>query len=231
MLSVDALQVHYGSTHAVRDVSFSVQDGRPLGLIGPNGAGKTSVLSALSRLVPSAGRMHFDGYDLGGWSPDRVARAGLIHVPEGRRVFPNLTVRENLLMGLRARGGRASEYDMDDVFDLFTPLRPLVDRLGFALSGGEAQMVAVGRGLLGAPRLMMVDEPSLGLSPLMTEAVTSALIEIGSRTALMVVEQNLQVTARICPEALVLQAGAVVIQGPTADLLASEDVVASYLSG
>ncbi len=231
MLSVEALHVHYGSTHAVRGVSFDAEGSRPLGLIGPNGAGKSSILGALSHLMPSSGRVEFDGKDMRGWPPDKVARAGLIHVPEGRRVFPNLTVRENLLMGFAARSDRPSDYDMDDVYDLFPPLRPLIGRLGYALSGGEAQMIAVGRGLLGAPRLMMVDEPSLGLSPLMTETVTAALVEIGARTALIVVEQNLQVTAKICPVALVLRGGSIMVQGPTDELLSSDEVVKSYLAG
>lgn len=230
MLKVDSLQVFYGSTHAVRGVSFELAEAGSLALLGANGAGKSSVLSALSRLVPATGQVWLNGDDVSGFTAERVARAGLIHVPEGRRVFANLSVHENLLMGPIARGGRPTEYAVDDVYDLFPPLRPLRRRPGFALSGGEAQMVAVGRGLLGAPRVMMVDEPSLGLSPLMTETVAEALITVASRTSLIVVEQNLQVATRICSDAIVLRAGEVVLHGTTDEVLASGDVISSYLS-
>lgn len=230
MLRVDSLEVHYGSTRAVRGVSFELAEAGSLALLGANGAGKSSVLSALSRLVPSTGQVHLAGEDITRLPAERVTRAGLIHVPEGRRVFPSLSVHENLLMGLIARGSRSAEYAIDDVYDLFPPLRPLRRRSGYALSGGEAQMVAVGRGLLGAPNVMMVDEPSLGLSPLMTETVAEALITVSARTSLVVVEQNLQVATRICSDAIVLRAGEVVLRGSSADVLGSEDVVSSYLS-
>src|SRR5689334_14459869 len=156
MLEVLNLSISYGATHAVRDISFTVGPNDACALLGPNGAGKTSTLRAISQLVAYSGSVRFDGVDLRGKNPSQVSRLGLLHVPEGRHVFPTLTVHENLQMGTIASGGRPSEYSIDDVYDLFPALVRLRKRGGYALSGGEQQMVAVGRALVGAPLMLML---------------------------------------------------------------------------
>jgi branched-chain amino acid transport system ATP-binding protein len=229
MLSIDGLDVRYGTTHAVRGICLEVADGEAVALLGPNGAGKTSTLRAISRLVPSTGSVVFDGQDLAKVPAENVARLGLIHVPEGRHVFGDLTVHENLQIGTTARRGRRSEFGFDEVYDLFPALVPLRGRLGFALSGGEQQMVAIGRALVAAPRLLLIDEPSLGLAPIVADAVASALVEVRSRTALLVIEQNVHLAVRVCQRAAVLSGGVVVLEAPAAQLHDRDELLASYL--
>ena len=231
MLRVDRLDVRYGTTHAVRAVDLEVGAGEAVAVLGPNGAGKTSTLRAISGLVPHGGTVRFDGEDVTRLPAEAIARRGLIHVPEGRHVFPDLTVEENLAIGATARGRRpaAGGFTVDDVHDLFPALADLRTRLGFALSGGEQQMVALGRALLGGPRLLLVDEPSLGLSPRLAKAVTAALAEIRQRVPLLVVEQNVRLALRICPRAVVMTHGEVVLQGGAGELTDRDALLASYL--
>jgi len=229
VLSVDDLHVHYGTTHAVRGISFELGEGEAVALLGANGAGKTSTLRALSRLIASRGRMVFDGHDLNALAPEVVARRGLIHVPEGRHVFPSLTVHENLLMGLTARGDRDRGLSIDEVYDLFPALRDLRKRLGYALSGGEQQMVALGRALVAAPRILMVDEPSLGLAPVVVAAVEEALQAITRHTALLMVEQNIDLALRVCSRASIVKHGEIVLQVDAGDVHEREVLMASYL--
>jgi branched-chain amino acid transport system ATP-binding protein len=228
MLVVEDLHVRYGTTHAVRGVSFSVGAGEAVALLGPNGAGKTSTLKAISRIAASSGRVVFDGQDLAHVAPERVARAGVIHVPEGRQIFPDLTVHENLLLGMTARGGR-SGFSLDDAYDLLPAMRTLRDRLGFALSGGEQQMVAIGRALVAAPRILLVDEPSLGLAPVVADTVADALAEIRTRVPVLVVEQNVHLALRVCTRAIVLAGGTVMLESPASELQDSDALLASYL--
>jgi len=229
VLRVDDLRVHYGTTRAVRGISLEVAEGEAVALLGANGAGKTSTLRALSRLVPSQGRVVFDGHELSGLSAEIVARRGLIHVPEGRHVFASLSVHENLQIGETARGNRGGGLSIDDVYDLFPALRDLRRRLGYALSGGEQQMVALGRGLVAAPRVLMVDEPSLGLAPVVVEAVEAALLEIRRQTALLMVEQNIELALRVCSRASIMKHGEIVLQVDAGDAHEREAVMASYL--
>jgi branched-chain amino acid transport system ATP-binding protein len=229
MLHVEALAVRYGTTEAVRGIAIDVGAGEAVALLGPNGAGKTSTLRAISKLIASEGSVTFDGRDLRGVAPEEVARRGLLHVPEGRHVFPDLTVHENLQLGATARRGRSDGYSFDDVYDLFPMLVRLRTRLGYALSGGEQQMVALGRALVGSPRLLLVDEPSLGLAPIVAEAVADALIQIRSRTALLVVEQNVHLALRVCSRAAVLSSGRIVLEAESADLHDRDALLSSYL--
>jgi len=229
MLTVDELDVRYGTTHAVRGIALEVTAGEAVALLGPNGAGKTSTLRAISRLVPSSGSVRFDGADLSRAAPEEVARRGLIHIPEGRHVFPDLSVHENLRIGATARRGRGGGFSFDDVYDLFPALVALRGRLGYALSGGEQQMVAIGRALVAAPRLLLIDEPSLGLAPIVADAVAAALLEVRSRTALLIIEQNVHLAVRICDRAAVLTGGRIVLEAATADLHRRDDLLATYL--
>lgn len=229
MLEVSDLSVRYGTIDAVSGLDLEVGPGDALALLGPNGAGKTSTLDAISGLVRSGGTVRYDGEDLARWNPDRIARAGLIHVPEGRHVFADLTVVENLQMGALARAGRRPSYDVDAVLDLFPPLVALRDRPGFALSGGEQQMVALGRALMGAPRVLLLDEPSLGLAPIVAQAVFAALADIRRDTPMVVVEQNTQLALGVCQSAIVLVNGRVVLSGAADELDDRSALLASYL--
>lgn len=229
MLEIHDLHVSYDGTHAVTGIDLRVDDGSAVALLGPNGAGKTSTLTAISGLVPYRGSITFDGQELSKLTPERIARAGLIHVPEGRRVFATLTVQENLQVGESARAGRRDGYSISDVYDLLPALVRLRNRAGWALSGGEQQMVALGRGLVAAPRMLLLDEPSLGLAPIIVRDLFKALAEVSARTPLLVVEQNSAAAMRVCQRAYVLVKGAVVLEGTSADLDDREALINSYL--
>ena len=229
MLEVRNLRVLYGSTEAVADVSLRIGDGEAVALLGANGAGKTSTLRAISRLVPSTGAVLFDGADVTRVAPEQLARRGLIHVPEGRRLFGTLTAHDNLLVGMTARAGRSPKFSVDDVYDLFPALQPLRKRLGWALSGGEQQMVAIGRALLSSPMLLMLDEPSLGLAPIVVKAVYQALADVKREMPILLVEQNATVSLSVCDNGLVLQSGVVVVEGSAAELSDRSALMDSYL--
>ena len=230
LLDVRGLAVNYGTVEAVRGIDLRVGDGEAVALLGANGAGKSSTLRALSRLQRSAGEIRFADADISRSAPDAVARLGLIHVPEGRRLFGSLSAQENLMVGLTARGNRRSEFEVDDVYDLFPALRPLRRRAGWALSGGEQQMVAIGRGLLAAPRLLLLDEPSLGLAPVVVDAVYRALDEVRSRVSLLVVEQNASLVLKLCGRAYVLAQGRVALSDRSENLADRESLLESYLA-
>jgi branched-chain amino acid transport system ATP-binding protein len=218
MLQVERLDIRYGPTHAVRGIDLEVGANEAVALLGPNGAGKSSTLRAISGIAPYSGTVTFDGVDLASMAPNQRALAGVIHVPEGRRVFADLTVHENLMIGRTAANGRTAFSD-DDVYDLF----PALQRLR------EQQMVALGRALVGAPRLLMVDEPSLGLAPLVANTVTDALAEISTRMSLLVVEQNVHLALRICSRAIVLRAGEVVLRANSDELDDRDALLSKYL--
>lgn len=229
MLEISGLTVTYGATHAVRGIDVEVGHGTTVGLLGPNGAGKTSSLRAVSGLEPYDGTVTFDGADLAGLPAETVARMGLIHVPEGRHVFPTLTVHENLQVGMTARAGRTDGYSVDEVYDLFTPLQSLRRAAGWSLSGGEQQMVAIGRALVAAPRLLLLDEPSLGLAPIIAQDVRRALQEVRDRTSMLIVEQNTALALGLCSEAHVLVAGEIVMRGTSTELGDRQTLLDSYL--
>jgi branched-chain amino acid transport system ATP-binding protein len=229
MLTVEALHVSYGTSQAVKGLDLSVASDEVLCLLGPNGAGKTSTLRAISQLVPYSGRITFDGVDLRGCSPDSLARLGLLHVPEGRHVFSNLSVHENLQLGLAARNGRTARHDLDDVYDLFAPLTRLRNRAGWALSGGEQQMVAIGRALVGAPRMLLLDEPSLGLAPTIVRELFRALAVVSDQIPMIVVEQNTSMALRIADQALVLATGTAALRGTSAELTDRRQLIGAFL--
>jgi branched-chain amino acid transport system ATP-binding protein len=229
MLEVTGLHVAYGSTIAVQELDLEVGPTEAVALLGPNGAGKSSTLAAISQVTASTGRVRFDDQDLSGVPAERVSRMGLIQVPEGRHVFPTLTVEENLRMGQVAAAGRTDGYGLDDVYELFPALVELRKRQGYVLSGGEQQMVAIGRALVAAPRLLMLDEPSLGLSPRVAKQVFQALNVIRVRTPLLVVEQNTRLALATCGRGYVLNDGEAVMSGEAAKLEDRSALLASYL--
>lgn len=231
LLEIAGLSVNYGGLRAVRDVSFSLAAGECFVLLGANGAGKTSILRTISGLVkPLAGTVRGAGADLTGQRPYQVARAGISHVPEGRRVFPHLSVYENLSVSwLRRAGGLAIGDAMDSVYAMFPRLAERRNQAAGTLSGGEQQALAIGRGLMNAPALLMLDEPSLGLSPLITMQVFAQLALIRARgISLLLVEQNAS-CLEIATRGLVLANGEVVLRGTQAELRGSEFVRRAYL--
>jgi branched-chain amino acid transport system ATP-binding protein len=229
MIEIRSLEVSYGAVQAVRGIDLSMGTGERIALLGPNGAGKTSTLRAISNLVPHRGTITFDGENIGRLSPEYITRMGLIHVPEGRHVFPTLTVHENLQVGTVARAGRRGGHGIDDVYDLFPPLRRLKGTGGWALSGGEQQMVAIGRALVGAPRLLVLDEPSLGLAPVVTKTVFAALAEVARETPMLLVEQNSTMALQVCSRASVMVGGRFVLSGAAAELDSRQELLRSYL--
>lgn len=229
MLEIEQLTVDFGTTRAVDRIDLHVEAGEIVSLLGPNGAGKTTTLRACSRLTEASGSIRFGGTDLGRLEPDAVARHGLIHVPEGRRIFATLTVEENLLVGRSARSGRPERYTLADVYDLFPALGPLARREGWALSGGEQQMVAIGRALLAAPRMLLLDEPSLGLAPIVMREMFRALRAIGADLPMLIVEQNTTAALRISSRAYVLVHGRIELEGASADLADRQTLIGRFL--
>ena len=232
MLTLEGLAAGYGDLLAVRSVSLEVREGECVALIGANGAGKTTTLRAISGLLPiRAGRVRFRGESLAGLSPRQVVERGLAHVPEGRQVFPSLTVRENLEMGARTREARAGRNaSFDAVFGLFPRLRERERQLAGTLSGGEQQMLAIGRAIMARPRLLLLDEPSLGLAPLMVRAIFEIVGTVNaSGTTILLVEQNVLRALQLCHRGYVLENGEVTLSGGREELLASGHIRQAYL--
>jgi len=229
MLEVTSLGVSYAATRAVDDFTFKVESGEAVALLGANGAGKTSTLRAVSRLIPSDGTVRFDSADVTKLPPQELARRGLVHVPEGRHVFATLTTNDNLLVGQTARNKRKPLFTVDAVYDLFPALVPLRKSYGWSLSGGEQQMVVIGRALLSAPKLIMLDEPSLGLAPIVVKAVYRALRQIKSEVAVLLVEQNASLALSLCDRGHVLLSGRQMLVGSSSELSNREALMDSYL--
>lgn len=228
MLQLHDVHIRYGAVEAVRGIDLEVRAGEVVALLGPNGAGKTSTLRAASGLEQYSGSIAFDGVECRRLGPERLASAGLIQVPEGRRLFSTLTVHENLQVGLHARGSRQA-WTCDKIYDLFPILGPLRRRQAWQLSGGEQQMVALGRALVAGPRLLLLDEPSLGLAPKVTAAVFDVLKVVAQQTPILLVEQNTAMALRVCTRGVVLLHGQVVLEGLADELSNRGALVASYL--
>ncbi len=236
LLEMSGLTARYGAAPVLKDLSLVVEEGEIVALLGSNGAGKSTTLRTISGLVPNvAGRLVFAGQSLLGMKPEAIVRLGVAHVPEGRRVFPGLTVRENILLGASNRRGvarRALESEADDMLAFFPVLQPLQHALGWTLSGGQLQMVAVARGLMAKPRLLLLDEPSLGLAPLVVQQVFRIISEIRRRgTTVLLVEQNAHMALSVADRGYVLETGTLLVSGPPADLWSNPDVRAAYLGG
>ena len=235
MLQVTDVQVRYGSVAAVKGVSLEVAPGEIVAMIGPNGAGKTSLLRAISGLVaPAAGRVVFEGTDIAGWKPHRVVALGLGHAPEGRRLFTRMTVIENLKMGAyRARDAAEIRRRLDTVLQRFPLLAERLGQVAGTLSGGEQQMLSIGRTLMSGPRMLMLDEPSFGLAPKVVAEIDRLVRSISeeARIAVLLVEQNARMALAMSSRAYVLETGAVVLSGSSASLRESPHVKAAYLGG
>jgi len=232
LLRLDGLEVGYGALTAVRDVSLEVGTGEVVALIGANGAGKTTTLKAITGLLPlRRGWMTLDGERLDGLSPARVVGRGIAHVPEGRQLFPTMTVRENLELGAAGRESRMRRAEtLAWVLRLFPRLAERAVQLAGTLSGGEQQMCAIGRGLMARPRLLMLDEPSLGLAPVIVKQIFENLAQINREgTTILLVEQNVGRALGLAHRAYVLESGRIVLSGTSAELLASPHVKQAYL--
>lgn len=229
MLEVEQLSVHYDAVSAVRELALTVGDNECVGLLGPNGAGKSSTLRAISNLVDHSGTVVFNGRDITHTSADRISRLGLIHVPEGRRLFSELTVHENLQVGCTARRSREGAYDIEDIYQLFPQLQKLRSTRCWSLSGGEQQMVAIGRALVAAPRLLILDEPSLGLSPKNVGVVADALLTIKTTTAVLLVEQNTHVALEVADRVYVMSQGQIQMSGTSQEIQDHEALLDAYL--
>jgi len=232
LLEVRDLRVGYGSIEAVRGLSFRVEAGEIVAIIGANGAGKSSTLLALSGLVrPAGGSIRFQGVDITGQRADRIVRSGLVQVPEGRAILNPLTVAENLELGAWVRQDRrAVPGDLDKVYALFPVLASRRRQLAGSLSGGEQQMLAIGRALMAAPRLLLLDEPSMGLAPLLVKTIFDTIAEITrAGTTVLLVEQNARQAMRISGQTLVLAHGRCFRQGPSAELLADPEIIEAFL--
>lgn len=231
LLEVDNLDVRYGRTHAVKGVSMSVDGDELVTVLGANGAGKTSLLRALQGLVPAAeGRVLFDGEDITGLSPPQRLRRHLALVPEGRQIVLGLSVHENLQMGTYCRKDAGAARDVSAIYDRFPNLAARRKLPASVLSGGEQQMLAIGRALLAQPKLMMLDEPSLGLSPLLVERLFELIVSLRrDGLAILLVEQNTQMALEVASRGLVMELGRVVMQGPVETLRHNEQLAQAYL--
>jgi branched-chain amino acid transport system ATP-binding protein len=234
MLKIKNLRVGYGHIEVLKGISFNVEAGEIVSLIGSNGAGKTTTLSAISGLLrPSAGEISWKGEDIHTTAVEAIVASGLAHCPEGRRIFPGLNVRENLLTGTASRRFKKAEIedDLAQVFDLFPRLKERIKQAGWSLSGGEQQMLAIGRALMSRPSLLMLDEPSLGLAPIVIEQVFDRILELNKRTGLgvLLVEQNSAMALELASRAFVMETGTITLSGPAKTLAQDPRIREAYL--
>lgn len=230
MLKIKDLNINYGGINAVHDVSFEVEEGSIITLVGANGAGKSSILRSIAGVVtPKSGTIEFCGEDITGKSAEQVVKKGITLVPEGRRIFPDLTVLENIRIGAYLRKDNLDD-DINWVYDLFPRLKERSWQMAGTLSGGEQQMLAVARALMSRPKLMMMDEPSLGLAPLIVRDIFSIIKEINKNgVTILLIEQNANMALKTADRGYVLETGRVKIEGTGAELLANEEVKKAYL--
>ena len=234
LLEVKNLDVHYGVIQAIKDISFEVNEGEIVTLIGANGAGKTTTMQSIIGLIhPTRGEIYYDGQKINGIPSHKIVKLGMTQVPEGRRIFSELTVYENLVMGAYTRKDKDGvEKDFKDIYELFPRLEERKNQIAGTLSGGEQQMLAMGRAIMSRPKLLMLDEPSMGLSPLLVDQVFDIIKRFHERgTTILLVEQNANKSLAISDRAYVLENGRIVLSGTGAELLASEEIKKAYLGG
>ena len=236
LLELKGVASYYGNVQALKDLSLHVNQGELVTLLGANGAGKSTTLKTISGLVqPAQGEIWFEGKPIHRSGPEAIARLGISHVPEGRRIFPGLTVRENIMLGTSTRGRlpRAQMADeVEQMFAIFPEIKKFENALGWTLSGGQQQMLAVARGLMAKPKLLLLDEPSLGLAPLIVQNLFGTIREIRALgTTILLVEQNANMALSVADRGYVLETGSLTVEGTPQDLLDNEEVRAAYLGG
>ena len=236
LLELKNISSAYGSVEALRGVSLHVDRGEVVTLLGANGAGKSTTLRTISGLIkPTSGEIWFEGQRIDTLAPEQIVRMGISHVPEGRRIFPGLTVKENIMLGSTARGHlskQAMAEGVEEMFGIFPDIKRFADALGWTLSGGQQQMLAVARGLMAKPKLLLLDEPSLGLAPVIVQQLFATIREIHDRgTTILLVEQNAHMALSIAARGYVLETGSMTVEGTTSQLLDNEEVRAAYLGG
>ena len=233
LLKVENINVYYGAIHAIKDVSFHVDAGEVVTLIGANGAGKSTTLQTISGLLRSrSGGIEFNGESIGRLPPHRIVERGLAQVPEGRRIFLQMTVQENLEMGAFTRRGGVSEEELERVFEQFPRLKERRRQIAGTLSGGEQQMLAIGRALMSRPQLLMLDEPSMGLAPILVEQIFEIIGKLHrSGTTILLVEQNAQMALSVADRAYVMETGRIGLSGTGRELAESDLVKKAYLGG
>ena len=234
LLKVEDLVIHYGAIQALKGISFEVNEGEIITLIGSNGAGKTTTLHAISNIIKkTSGKVSFAGKDISAVPPDKIVTERLVQVPEGRRVFANLSVKDNLELGAYTRADKSGiRKDMDMVFELFPRLKERRSQLSGTLSGGEQQMLAMGRALMTSPRLLLLDEPSMGLAPILVDEIFSVIKRINQAgTTILLVEQNAYKALALAARGYILETGKIIKSGPAAELMKDDAVKAAYLGG
>ena len=233
ILKVDDINVYYGSIHAIKGISFEVNEGEIVTLIGANGAGKSTTLNTISGLLHSrTGSVTFMGEALGKVPCHKIVSKGLALVPEGRRVFLQMTVQENLEMGAYTQSGKGIDQDLEHVYELFPRLKERMKQVAGTLSGGEQQMLAMGRALMSHPKLLMLDEPSMGLAPILVEQIFDIIRQLHKEgTTILLVEQNAQMALSVADRAYVMETGKITLSGTGAELAASDEVKKAYLGG
>ncbi|HEX9442600.1 MAG TPA: ABC transporter ATP-binding protein [Candidatus Binatia bacterium] len=233
MLRVDGLHVYYDTIHALQGLSFTVGKGEMVTLLGANGAGKSTTLKTVSALLKAkSGKIELEGEALENLPPHEIVRRGIAHVPEGRRVFPRLTVIENLKIGAYTQKAGAGAADLDRVFTLFPRLKERREQKAGTLSGGEQQMLAIGRSLMARPKMLLLDEPSMGLAPILVEQIFTTVQEINKEgVTVLLVEQNAAMALAICHRGYVLETGKIILEGTAAELSGNDKVRQAYLGG
>ena len=233
MLNAEHINVYYGRIHAVKDVSFHVNEGEIVALIGANGAGKSTTLKTVSGLLHSkTGKIEFMGKDISKAEAYKLVSMGLAHVPEGRRVFLQMTVKENLEMGAYTQNPADTEKDIEDVFTRFPRLRERQNQIAGTLSGGEQQMLAIGRAMMSHPKLLILDEPSMGLAPILVGQIFDIIKELHkSGTTILLVEQNAEMALTVADRAYVMESGKITVSGTGKELAQSDDIKRAYLGG
>jgi len=233
MLKAEGISASYGRVQVLKDINMSVENGQIVCLVGANGAGKSTLLKVISGIVPAAnGKFLFEGKDITNRKPDFIVKAGLSHVPEGRQIFADLTVRQNLLLGSYVHKLPKQEMTrlFDSVFDLFPILKSRLMQKAGTMSGGEQQMLAIGRGLMSQPKLLLLDEPSLGLAPLMVETILKVIKNLRSTgISILLVEQNVNAALQISDRAYVMETGSIVTHGKARELMENDEIRKSYL--
>lgn len=233
ILKVDNINVYYGAIHAIKGVSLEVNEGEIVTLIGANGAGKSTTLKAISNLLhPKTGSIEFFGEKLSHIPPHKIVEKGLAHVPEGRRIFLQMTVQENLDMGAYTQNGKTFDEDLEMVYEQFPRLKERRKQIAGTLSGGEQQMLAMGRALMSRPKLLMLDEPSMGLAPILVEQIFDIIKDLHKKgTTILLVEQNAQMALSVADRAYVMETGKITLSGTGKELAASDSVRKAYLGG